>query len=62
MVYAVLTNIRILIKNFLKSFQKSNNKFENHYYLNTKIYSINPIGLKEIFPEKGYEYSISTTI
>ena len=29
MVYTVLTNNRILIKNFLKSFQKFNNKFEN---------------------------------
>lgn len=29
MIYTVLTNNRILIKNFLKSFQKFNNKFEN---------------------------------
>ena len=29
MVYTVLTNNRILINNFLKSFQKFNNKFEN---------------------------------
>ena len=48
--------------NTVINYWKQIKQFANHYYPNMKIYSINPIGLKEIFPEKGYEYSISTTI